>query len=179
MASAYDAIGHLQVTWRLPDMFKLIYLGTLPPAPPPLDLLRFVHYVTHTSVEKWTFGIRLSCCNKFTSELKSLPVYIFKEQKSKASKLSEKSRKHACMYVGDKIYSLVLSLTPVVIGDTNLSLDCIRENMKKYFEITIVILFLSSKWCYTFRFGGRWFHGGCTLQTGYGSSASAPKLLHY
>ena len=81
MASAYDAIGHLQVTWRLPDMFKLIYLGTLPPqAPPPLDLLRFVHCVTHTSVEKWTFGILPSCCNKFTSELKSLPVCIFKEK---------------------------------------------------------------------------------------------------
>ena len=117
MASAYDAIGHLQVTWRLPDMFKLVYLETLPPTPPPLDQLRFVHYVTHTSVEKWTFGIRPSCCNKFTSELKSLNVCIFKE-KSKARKLSEKSRKHACMYVGDKIYSLVLSLTVVVIGDT-------------------------------------------------------------
>ena len=80
MASAYDAIGQLQVTWKPPDMFKRVYLGTFPPTPPPLDLLRFVHYVTHISVQKWTFGIRPSCCNKFTSELKSLPVCIFKEK---------------------------------------------------------------------------------------------------
>ena len=90
MASAYEAIGQLQVTWKPPDMFKLVYLGTLPPTPPPLDLLRFGHYVTHISVQKWTFGIRPSCCNKFTSELKSLPVCIFKEKKSKASKFSDK-----------------------------------------------------------------------------------------
>ena len=74
--------------WPLPMMPLVIYRShgdfqtcsnlftwePSPQTPPPLDLLRFVHYVTHTSVEKWTFGIRPSCCNKFTSELKSLPV---------------------------------------------------------------------------------------------------------